>query len=342
MATSRWQIQRGSDVVGLDGGKVGEVSDLGPNYILITKGFFFPKDIYIPFDAISDVRNDVVQLSMSKDQVDQMNWDQPPRETSAGMGTTTGQHEHGHTHTDTHTDTTMRDRPRSTGSSRQEMQSGTSMRGEMREGETRIPVSEEELVARKTAEQTGEVEVQKRVVEQEKSFQVPVSREEVHVERRDTDRPLQPGEQAFQEGTMRVPIVEEHVDVEKRAHVVGEVVVSKETTQQQQQVSGTVRREEVHVDKEGAHLGEDWEHHRDRYRNDWQQRYGAQGGRWEDAEPHYRFAHESAYDRRYHGRDYHEVEPELRRDWETRGSNTPWETVSSRVREGWERARGRR
>ncbi|HUE76119.1 MAG TPA: DUF2382 domain-containing protein, partial [Chloroflexota bacterium] len=213
MATARWQIQRGSDVVGLDGGKIGEVSDVGPNYLLITKGFFFPKDIYIPFDAITDVRNDVVQLSMSKDRVDQMNWDQPPRETGAEM------------------DTSMPDRPRTTKAPRQERQTGAPMRGEMREGETRIPVSEEEMVASKHAQQTGEVEVRKEVVQEEKTFTVPVSREEVHVERHDVDRPLKPGEQAFQEGTMRVPIVKEHIDVEKRSHVVGEVVITKETHQ---------------------------------------------------------------------------------------------------------------
>jgi uncharacterized protein (TIGR02271 family) len=324
MATTRWQIQRGSDVVGLDGGKIGEVSDVGPNFVLVTKGFFFPKDIYIPFDAITDVRNDVVHLSVTKDLVDQKNWDQPPRETgTATRASTSGKSE-------------------TTRPTREERPTGRSTSGTMREDETRIPVSEEELIARKHAQQTGEVEVRKDVVQEEKTFTVPVSREEVHVERRDADRPLKPGEEAFREGTMRVPIVEERVEIEKRAHVVGEVEISKETRQDQQQVSGTVRREEVRVDKEGSHVDDDWDAHRDRYRNDWQQRYGAQGGRWEDAEPHYRFAHQSAHDRRFQGREFHDVEPELRRDWESRGSQTPWDTVSNWVREGWERARGTR
>ncbi len=42
------QIQNGWDVYGSDGDKIGDVGNLGPNYVLVMKGFLFTKDIYIP------------------------------------------------------------------------------------------------------------------------------------------------------------------------------------------------------------------------------------------------------------------------------------------------------
>lgn len=45
-------VQVGWDVYGSDGEKVGDVSDVGSNYLLVTKGFLFTKDIYIPPSAV--------------------------------------------------------------------------------------------------------------------------------------------------------------------------------------------------------------------------------------------------------------------------------------------------
>ena len=42
------QIQTGWDVYGSDGEKVGDIADVGPDYFIVQKGFFFPTDIYVP------------------------------------------------------------------------------------------------------------------------------------------------------------------------------------------------------------------------------------------------------------------------------------------------------
>ncbi|MBA2362410.1 MAG: DUF2171 domain-containing protein [Chloroflexia bacterium] len=70
------QIQNGWDVYGSDGDKIGDVGNLGPNYVLVMKGFLFTKDIYIPTSAITGIEHDRVYLNIAKDQVDSMGWDQ--------------------------------------------------------------------------------------------------------------------------------------------------------------------------------------------------------------------------------------------------------------------------
>ena len=54
---------------------------------------------------------------------------------------------------------------------------------------------------------------------------------------------------AFQGGTIRVPVRGEEAVVSKEAVVTGEVVIDKEQTTERQQVTDTVRRERVGVDE---------------------------------------------------------------------------------------------
>ena len=119
------------------------------------------------------------------------------------------------------------------------------------EAET-MRLREEELRARKTPVETGRVQVGKEVVEEQKSFEVPVSREEVVVERHPVER--RPAEQpigATEERTIDVPVREERLEVEKRPVVYEEVGVGKRATEETEQVSDTVRREELRMDKQG-------------------------------------------------------------------------------------------
>ena len=87
----------------------------------------------------------------------------------------------------------------------------------------------------------------------------------------------------------------------------------------------------------GGALGR-WEDEAPRYRSRWQERYGTTGGRWEDYEPAYRYGYELRSRPEYRGRGWDEVEPDLRRDWERRYPNTPWDRTREAVRETWEEA----
>ena len=56
-------ISHGMDVLGADGEKVGDVADLRGDYVVVSKGFFFPTDYYIPTSAIDSVMDGKVYLA---------------------------------------------------------------------------------------------------------------------------------------------------------------------------------------------------------------------------------------------------------------------------------------
>ena len=207
------------------------------------------------------------------------------------------------------------------------------------EGEVRVPVVEERLEVEKRAGQVGEVGIERRVIEEQQSVPVELRREEVHVEERDVaDRPISPQEadRLFDEGTIRVPVRGEEAVVSKEAVVTGEVVVGKEQTTERQEIRDTLRRMEVEVDE-----------NYDRFRSGFQEHFtrtNTGGTRtWDEAEPGYRFGYASARDQRYAGRQFEDVEADLRRDYETRAGTggDAWERLREEVREGWNRVRGR-
>lgn len=109
---------------------------------------------------------------------------------------------------------------------------------------------EERLNVSKHNVRTGEVVLHKDIVEEQQSVNVPVSHEEVVVERRavgavPSDEPI------TEEETIRIPVSEERVDVDKDTLVTGEVALRKRVVQETQQVTDSVRKERAHVEVEG-------------------------------------------------------------------------------------------
>jgi len=114
-----------------------------------------------------------------------------------------------------------------------------------------VQLREEELVARKERVETGTVEVGTTVVSEERTIDVPITREEVTIERTAVDR--LPADRPIDEAGQRisVPVREEKVDVTKRPVVYEEVEVGKRDVQSTEHVSDTVRREQAHINREG-------------------------------------------------------------------------------------------
>lgn len=118
------------------------------------------------------------------------------------------------------------------------------------EGETRIPVSEEELAIGKREQRAGEVEIDKKVESRHVRENVPTRHEEVTVER----RPATEGMSArarIEEDEIHVPVTEEELVVEKRAVPKEEVVVKKRDVTDQETVEADLRKERVDVHSEG-------------------------------------------------------------------------------------------
>ncbi|MCA1725712.1 MAG: YsnF/AvaK domain-containing protein, partial [Thermomicrobia bacterium] len=113
-----------------------------------------------------------------------------------------------------------------------------------------VPIVEEQLKAGVREKDAGSARIVKDVVEEQKTINVPVEREEVYVTERAVNRPATQADLAGRDREVEVPLREQEVVVQKQAVVTGEVNVRKETVTETERVTDTVRREDVHV--EGA------------------------------------------------------------------------------------------
>ena len=123
-------------------------------------------------------------------------------------------------------------------------------RGTDREGALRVVRSEEELAIGKRAVEAGEVGVRKTVETERVRESVPVTREEVEIERRPIEPGMAAGDVEIGEDEVRVPVMEEQVVAEKRVVPKEEVVIRKETVQEERVVEDTVRKERIDVDEQ--------------------------------------------------------------------------------------------
>ena len=210
------------------------------------------------------------------------------------------------------------------------------------EGTTRLPVVEEEMQVGKRVVQRGGVRIYQRMTERPVEETVRLREEKVQVERHPVNKEASQADlAAFKEGSMELRESSEEPIVSKTARVVEEVVVGKQVRERDEKVQGNVRRTDVEVENLGADAGNrgmaDSGFDRDYYRNHWQTSFANQGGRYEDYEPAYRFGSDLHSNNSYRGRNWNEVEPEARRDWESGNAGSPWEKAKDAVRHAWER-----
>ncbi|MGB6406102.1 MAG: DUF2382 domain-containing protein [Planococcus donghaensis] len=126
--------------------------------------------------------------------------------------------------------------------------------------EQSLALHEERLSIEKNKTQTGEVQVHKQMVEEDKEIQVPVEREEVVVERRsastaktDHEEPELTPAQVYEKGdAIHIPLTEERLDIGKKQVVREEIVIGKRKVKDVQVVNETVRREVADVEESGV------------------------------------------------------------------------------------------
>jgi len=115
----------------------------------------------------------------------------------------------------------------------------------------KLKLREERLGVEKQRVQSGEVRLHKEVVEELKNIEVPVTHEEVFIERhpvvegRVSDTPI------GQDEVIRIPVSEEQVHVTKTTVETGEVSIGKREVQETQHIRETVRRERARLEEEG-------------------------------------------------------------------------------------------
>ncbi len=119
-----------------------------------------------------------------------------------------------------------------------------------------VPVYEEELTVGKRQEQIGDVHLRKDVVQEQQTVSVPLQHEEVTVERVPVSGQVDAAtvRDAFQGGDIEVPVMGEEAVVGKKVVETEEVRLHKQAVTENQQVSDTVRRENVTVDADPENM----------------------------------------------------------------------------------------
>jgi len=207
-----------------------------------------------------------------------------------------------------------------------------------------IEVVEEEIQVGKRAVETGGVRVKSYVHEIPVQEEVRLREEHVQVERRPVDRPATQADlENLRDKTIEVRETQEKPVVSKEARVVEEVHINKTVEENTATVRDTVRKTEVEVAPLGGQRAGNvsgYDAYDAGFRNHWQSNYAKAGMTYERYQPAYRYGYSLANDQRYRGRNWNEIESDVRRDWESQKQG-PWENFKDSIRYAWDQVRGK-
>ena len=219
----------GSPVYGEDGNQLGKVKEVRGRYFKVDARM--QPDYWLRADSVQTSGDRLVVMG---DAEPVQNPDFDETETRAGA---------------TSAATTQRET---------EMHAGTgsvSAAGHTTTDNESIQLREERLRVDREQEQAGTVHLGKRVVEEQETVNVPVREERVVIERQPVEgERTTGGEIRDTNETIDVPVTRERADVQKETVVAEEVNVRKESTERQEQVQATVRKEELDVQGDGTQV----------------------------------------------------------------------------------------
>jgi uncharacterized protein (TIGR02271 family) len=193
----------------------GEVQDIQGNYVLVQKGIIDKEKFYIPKDQAESYDGDVLRFRISKEDLDQY------------------QHE-----------------PPSTWDSDSAQETTTYERDTIEE--ERIPLSEEKLDVSKKS-QENQARVTKKPVTERKTVEVPLTREEVSIERRPASGQTEAQSPIQSEEEITIPLKREEAQVSKKPYVKEEAVIKKKAYKDTKEITEDVTSEELdtsNVDRE--------------------------------------------------------------------------------------------
>ncbi|EMF0377842.1 DUF2382 domain-containing protein [Enterococcus hirae] len=116
-----------------------------------------------------------------------------------------------------------------------------------------IQLKEEQLDVNTHDVTTGEVDIHKHVVNDTKTVEVPVKREEIVIERKPVNAEASENisDDSLEDETITIPLKEEQIDVNKHTVVREEVGIHKKEHEDMKQVTEEVSREELDIDTKG-------------------------------------------------------------------------------------------
>jgi uncharacterized protein (TIGR02271 family) len=242
----------GAHAVGRDGQKIGTVGqvyvderDGTPKWATVNTGLFGMNETFVPLDE-ADVRDHDLRLAVTKDQVKEA-----PTVDNSGDHLDESEQNRLERYYAAWT------RGEAFGNGRREAADGDG-RGD-RDGMTR---SEERLRVGTESAETGRVRLRKYVVTEHQQVTVPVSHEEVRVEREPIRDGVDGGRARIGEEQQEVTLHAERPVVDKNVEAVERVRLGTETVTEDRTVSGEVRKERIEVDDPENQLKDGMEHDR--------------------------------------------------------------------------------
>lgn len=234
---SSFEVREGMDVIGSDGESIGSIDHFEGDDMVI-KGGLFSGSHNIPVSAVTQADGNSAYLNVTKDAAMSGQWLTDTGTSGTYGGTTTTE------------SSAMWDQPVT--DTVQTTQQNVQQTNVVQDDDIVVELAEEELSARTRQVERGEVRIEKDVIAEEQTLEVPVTEERVNVTRRAVDRDVTAGDSVFEGGTIEVPVRGEEVEIQKTAHIAEEVEISKDAVQEVERVTDTVRREEVHIDETGT------------------------------------------------------------------------------------------
>jgi len=189
----------------------GEVQDIEGNYVLVQKGLINKEKFYIPKDQAESYDGDVLRFRISEEELSQF------------------QHE-----------------PPSIWDSNNSQETTTFERNTNEE--EHIPLTEERLDVSKES-QEDQATVTKKPVTESKTVEVPLTREEVSIERRPATGQTEAQSPIQSEQDIKIPLKREEAKVSKKPYVKEEAVIKKKGVTNKKKISEDVTSEELDTSK---------------------------------------------------------------------------------------------
>jgi uncharacterized protein (TIGR02271 family) len=215
-----WEDVIKKEARGSDDEDLGEVKETDGDYVIVQKGMINKEKFYIPKNMAESYDGSVLRFNISKGEVrSRFMGDSPPVADQYSSSS--------------YRDTDVREKDTANIS---------------KETDTRVPLIEERVNVSKR-ESTEEATVTKEPVNETKTVEVPVTHEEVTIEKRPPqDRKytsITSESPVESKAEIKIPLKREEVEVTKQPYVKEEVVVKKKPVTETRQVSEEVKSETV-------------------------------------------------------------------------------------------------
>jgi uncharacterized protein (TIGR02271 family) len=209
-----WNDVIKKEAKGIDDEDLGEVQEVQGNYVLVQKGIINKEKFYIPKDQAESYDGDVLRFRISQEDLNQYQYE-PPSIWDSGSTQETTTHER---------DT----------------------------DEERIPLTKERLDVSKRS-QENQATITKKPVKETKTIEVPLTREEISIERRPASGQTEAQNPIQSEKDIKIPLKREEAKVSKKPYVKEEAVIKKKAFTDTKKITEDITSEELdtsNVDKE--------------------------------------------------------------------------------------------